>query len=344
MSQIDNSAPTVLVTGAAGYIGSQMVLALVEAGFQVVGIDNLSRGFREAVLAGEFVQCDLGCSAGLDDVFSRFEIAAVMHFAAYAYVGESVAEPVLYYQNNVANTLNLLAAMQRHDVRSLIFSSTCSTFGEPQYVPIDELHPQQPINAYGRSKWMVEQILADLDRAHGLRSICLRYFNASGADPLGRVGIRSVPQTRLIPLVIQVASGRKRDISVFGRDYPTADGTCIRDYIHVSDLCQAHLLALQQLLAGAASNVYNLGNGQGFSVQQVIDTAQEVTQHAIRVVDGPRRPGDPAILIGDSRKARERLGWNPQFPDLRTIISHEWAWEQKMCGNGVGSYVASGQG
>jgi UDP-glucose 4-epimerase len=342
MSQIDNPAPTILVTGAAGYIGSHMVLALVEAGFQVVGIDNLSRGFREAVLVGEFVQCDLGCSAGLEDVFSRYEIAAVMHFAAYAYVGESVAQPLLYYQNNVANTLNLLAAMQRHAVQALIFSSTCSTFGEPRYVPIDELHPQQPINAYGRSKRMVEQILSDLDRAQGLRTVCLRYFNASGADPLGRVGIRSVPQTRLIPLVIQVASGRKHDISVFGRDYSTADGTCIRDYIHVSDLCQAHLLALKQLLAGGASNVFNLGNGQGFSVQQVIDTTQEVTGRKIRIVDGPRRPGDPAILIGDSRKARGQLGWKPEFPDLQTIISHEWAWEQKMCGNGVGSDAASG--
>lgn len=331
MPAADSSSPLILVTGGAGYIGSHMVLALADAGFRVVSLDNLSRGFREAVLVGEFVNCDLGSSAGLEQLFSTYQFAAVMHFAAYAYVGESVSHPELYYQNNVANTLNLLAAMQRHQVSSLIFSSTCSTFGEPQYVPIDESHPQLPINAYGRSKWMVEQILADLGQAHGLRSISLRYFNASGADPLGRVGIRSVPQTRLIPLVIQAASGRRANISVFGRDYATADGTCIRDYIHVTDLCQAHLLALNQLLDGGGSDVYNLGNGQGFSVQQVIDMAQEVTHRSIQVVEGPRRPGDPGILIGDGRKARAKLGWNPEFPDLRTIISHEWAWEQKMC-------------
>ncbi|MDB5388785.1 MAG: UDP-glucose 4-epimerase [Planctomycetaceae bacterium] len=329
--------PVILVTGGAGYIGSHMLLALSDAGFQVVSLDNLSRGFRDAVLTGDFVQCDLGSSSQLDRVFTTYKIAAVMHFAAFAYVGESVSHPEMYYQNNVANTLNLLVAMQRYEVRTLIFSSTCSTFGEPKYVPIDEVHPQNPINAYGRSKWMVEQILADFDRAHGLRAICLRYFNASGADPQGRVGIRSVPQTRLIPLVIQAASGRRPDISVFGRDYPTLDGTCIRDYIHVSDLCQAHLLALKQLLGGGPSQAYNLGNGHGFSVQQVIETAQDVTGKSIRVIDGPRRPGDPAILIGDSRKARTELGWNPQFPDLRTIIEHEWAWEQKLAKSAVGN-------
>lgn len=329
----DSAKPlTILVTGGAGYIGSHMVLALVNAGFQVVTVDNLCRGYREAVLAGDFVQCDLGSGSGLDQIFAAHKIAAVMHFAAFAYVGESVARPELYYQNNVVGTLSLLAAMQRHDVKSLIFSSTCATFGEPQYVPIDEQHPQHPINPYGRSKWMVEQILSDYGVAHGLKSVCLRYFNAAGADPLGRVGVRSVPQTRLIPVVVQAASGRLPNVSVFGRDYPTADGTCIRDYIHVSDLCQAHLLALKHLLSGGDSRVYNLGNGQGFSVQQVINTAREITGKTIPVVDGRRRPGDPAVLIGDSRRAREELGWNPEFADLRTIISHEWAWEQKMCG------------
>jgi UDP-glucose 4-epimerase len=331
MTDSNDALPIILVTGGAGYIGSHMLLALAGAGFRVVSVDNLSRGFRDAVLVGDFVQCDLESNSGLDEVFSTYDIAAVIHFAAFAYVGESVTAPGLYYQNNVVNTLNLLAAMRRHQVRSLIFSSTCSTFGEPQYVPIDEAHPQHPINAYGRSKWMVEQILADFGQAYGLRSVSLRYFNACGADPQGRVGNRSNPQTRLIPLVIQAASGRKPSIAVFGRDYATLDGTCIRDYIHVSDLCQAHLLALRHLLGGGASEVYNLSNGQGFSVQQVIEMAQEVTGRAIRVIDERRRPGDPAILIGDSRRAKERLGWSPEYPDLRTIISHEWAWEQKMC-------------
>lgn len=331
MSTPNEPPTTILVTGGAGYIGSHMLLVLAEAGFRVVSVDNLSRGFCEAVVVGDLVQCDLESSSALDEVFATYNISAVIHFAAYAYVGESVMQPELYYRNNVANTLNLLATMRRFQVRTLIFSSTCSTFGEPLYVPIDETHPQSPINPYGRSKWMVEQILGDFGRAYGLRSVSLRYFNACGADPLGRAGNRSVPQTRLIPLVIQAASGRKPSISVFGRDYPTPDGTCIRDYIHVSDLCDAHLLALKHLLDGGTSQVYNLSNGEGFSVQQVIDTACEITRRPIHVVDEPRRPGDPAILIGDSRRAKEVLGWVPKYSDLRTIISHEWAWEQKMC-------------
>jgi UDP-glucose 4-epimerase len=324
-------ADSILVTGGAGYIGSHMVLMLAEQGFDVVSADNLSRGFQQAVQAGEFVNCDLTDRAALDRLLASRPFSAVLHFAAFAYVGESVAQPDIYYRNNFVGSLNLLDAMRQHGVNSCIFSSTCSTFGEPQYVPIDENHPQHPINPYGRTKWMVEKVLADYGPAFGLNSICLRYFNAAGADPAGRVGNRSQPQVRLIPLVIQAASGRKPDVSVFGRDYATLDGTCIRDYIHVTDLCQAHLLALHRLLDGAESTTYNLGNGQGFSVQEVIDVAAEITGRKITVIDGPRRPGDPACLIGDSRRAQAELGWQPRFSDLRTIVAHEWVWEQQLC-------------
>ena len=322
---------SILVTGGAGYIGSHMVLMLAEEGYHVVTVDNLGRGFRGAVQAGELVECDLTDRAALDRLFATHHFDAVLHFAAFAYVGESVTQPDLYYRNNFVGTLNLVDAMRAHQVNSLIFSSTCSTFGEPQYVPIDEIHPQRPINPYGRTKWMVEKLLADYGSAFGLRSICLRYFNAAGADPAGRLGNRSEPQVRLIPLVIQAASGRKPQVAVYGRDYSTPDGTCIRDYIHVTDLCSAHLLALKRLQAGAESTAYNLGNGRGFSVQEVIDVAQEITGRKIVVVDGPRRPGDPACLIGDSRRAHAELNWQPRYSDLRMIVAHEWAWEQSLC-------------
>ena len=322
---------SILVTGGAGYIGSHMVLLLAEQGYDVVTVDNLGRGCRDAVLAGEFVPGDLTDPAALDRLFTARKFRAVLHFAALAYVGESVREPDIYYRNNFVGSLNLLDAMRWHGVDSLIFSSTCSTFGEPQYVPIDEAHPQHPINPYGRSKWMVEQVIADYGAAYGLKSVCLRYFNAAGADPAGRVGNRSQPQVRLIPLVIQAASGRVPKVSVFGRDYNTPDGTGVRDYIHVTDLCQAHLLALRRLLDGAGGTDYNLGNGQGFSVQEVIDVAREITGRPIHVVDEPRRPGDPACLIGDSRKAQAELGWEPRYSELRTIVAHEWQWEQHLC-------------
>lgn len=322
---------SILVTGGAGYIGSHMVLMLAEHGFDVVTIDNLSRGFQDAVLAGEFVEGDLTDAAVLDRVLGCRQFAAAIHFAALAYVGESVERPDLYYRNNVIGSINLFDALRRHGVERCIFSSTCSTFGEPLYVPIDEVHPQHPISPYGRSKWMVEQVLADYDATLGLKSICLRYFNAAGADPAGRIGNRSRPQVRLIPLVIQTASGRSPHVSVYGRDYATPDGTCIRDYIHVTDLCHAHLLAVQRLLEGAASTTYNLSSGRGVSVQEVIDVTQEITGRPIPVVDGPRRPGDPANLVGDSRRAQSELGWEPQYSDLRTIIAHEWNWEQQLC-------------
>jgi UDP-glucose 4-epimerase len=322
--------PRILVVGGAGYIGSHMVQLLVERGFDVVTFDNLVFGHREAVAGGEFLQGDLSDRDTLERVFATRRFDGVMHFAAYAFVGESVQDPAKYYRNNVVNTQNLLDAMRAHHVRNFIFSSTCAIFGEPQYVPIDEAHPKAAINPYGRTKWIVEQMLADYDQAYGLKSICLRYFNAAGADPQGRIGEEHEPETHLIPLVLQAASGVRSGITVFGRDYDTPDGTCIRDYVHVVDLAQAHLRALEQLLAGGGSQVFNLGNGRGFSVQEVIDTVRQVTGRPIKVVDGPRRAGDPARLVGDSRRARELLGWNPQFADIATIVEHAWNWEQRV--------------
>jgi UDP-glucose 4-epimerase len=319
----------VLIIGGAGYIGSHMFKRLGQLGCAVTTLDNLSSGHRDAVLCGDFVHGDLADKALLADVLQPGRFDAVMHFASFIQVGESVQQPAKYYANNVTNTLHLLDAMRAAGVQRFIFSSTAATFGEPQYTPIDELHPQHPINPYGRSKMMIEQVLEDYDRAYGLKSVCLRYFNAAGADPDGELGERHDPETHLIPLVLQAASGRRADIAVFGRDYDTPDGTCIRDYIHINDLCEAHWLALQSLMRGAESQRYNLGNGAGFSVQEVIDAAQRVTGKPIAVRDAPRREGDPARLVADATLARQQLGWVPQFPDLETIVAHAWAWEQK---------------
>lgn len=320
----------VLVVGGAGYIGSHMVKQLALAGCKVTTLDNLVSGYRDAVLYGDFIEGDLADKALLDQLFAQHQFDAVMHFASYIQVGESVQKPAMYYANNVANTLNLLDAMNVAGVKNFIFSSTAATFGEPQYSPIDELHPQLPINPYGRSKLIVEQVLNDYDRAYGLKSVCLRYFNAAGADPDGQLGERHEPETHLIPLVLQAASGRRPSISVFGRDYDTPDGTCIRDYIHITDLCEAHWLALLSLVNGAGSQRYNLGNGQGFSVQEVIDTALQITGKKICVVDAPRREGDPARLVADSRLAMQNLGWQPRFSALDVMISHAWNWEQGL--------------
>jgi UDP-glucose 4-epimerase len=317
----------ILVVGGAGYIGSHMVKMLLSAGHELVIFDNLSSGHRDAVLGGEFVLGDLADMAMLDSVFSEHCPQAVMHFASFIEVGESVRRPDIYYRNNFCNTLNLLDAMVAHDVKHFIFSSTAAVFGEPDYVPINESHASRPVNPYGRSKWMVEQILTDYDQAFGLKSVCLRYFNAAGADPDGQLGERHEPETHLVPLILQVASGRRFDIQVFGRDYDTPDGTCIRDYIHIVDLCSAHLLALYYLADGNKSDQFNLGNGEGFSVQQVIDTVKKVTGRNVNVLDGPRRAGDPARLIADATKARIILGWKPIFPQLEVIVKHAWAWE-----------------
>ncbi len=316
----------VLVVGGAGYIGSHMVKRLGQFGCQVTTLDDLSSGHHDAVLNGDFVQGSIADVNLLDRLLGR-GFDAVMHFASFIQVGESVQQPAKYYQNNVVNTLKLLEAMRAHGIQNFIFSSTAATFGEPQYTPIDERHPQQPINPYGRSKRMIEEVLADYDAAYGLKSVCLRYFNAAGADPEGQLGERHEPETHLIPLVLQVASGRRPHISVFGRDYDTPDGTCIRDYVHIADLCEAHWLALQSLMNGGPSQAYNLGNGHGFSVQEVIDTAEAVTGRKIAVVNAPRREGDPARLVADATLARKQLGWQPQYADLATIIAHAWKWE-----------------
>jgi UDP-glucose 4-epimerase len=319
----------ILVVGGAGYIGSHMVKMLTAQGHAVVTFDNLSSGHRDAVLGGEFVLGDLADQAALDNVFKLYQPEAVMHFASFIQVGESVRKPDMYYRNNFSNTLNLLDAMVAHQVKHFIFSSTAAVFGEPDYVPIDEAHPNRPVNPYGRSKWMVEQVLADYDLAYGLKSVCLRYFNAAGADPEGLLGERHDPETHLIPLILQAASGRRDTIQVFGRDYDTPDGTCIRDYIHIVDLCSAHALALAHLTQGGQSERYNLGNGAGFSVQQVIDTVERVTDNTVTVIDGPRRAGDPARLVADATRARNELGWKPEFAELEQIVAHAWAWEQK---------------
>jgi len=318
--------PKVLVVGGAGYIGSHMVKMLGRLGCEVVTLDDLSSGHRDAVLCGRFVAGDMADRRVLDAVLAD-GVDAVMHFASFIQVGESVREPAKYYRNNVVNTLALLDAMRDHGVLRFIFSSTAATFGEPQYVPIDEAHPQAPINPYGRSKWMIEQILKDYDAAYDMKSVSLRYFNAAGADPEGELGERHDPETHLIPLVLQAAAGIRPNVSVFGRDYPTPDGTCIRDYIHIEDLCSAHWLALQSLMGGGSSAAFNLGNGNGFSVQEVIDTARKVTSRPIAVVEGPRREGDPARLVADSTAIRTQLGWQPQYPDLETIVAHAWRWQ-----------------
>lgn len=323
-------ALSVLVVGGAGFIGSHMVAALLERGAHVATLDNLSSGHRDAVLGGEFIPLDLADRKGLADLFAARRFDAVMHFASFIQVGESVREPAKYYANNVANTLNLLDTMVTHGVRRFIFSSSAAVYGNPLTVPIREDHPRAPINPYGRTKAMVEDILADYDRAYGLKSICLRYFNAAGADPAGRLGERHEPETHLIPLVLRAASGRLPEVSVFGRDYDTPDGACIRDYVHVTDLAEAHWLALERLLDGGESAAYNLGNGNGFSVAEVIESARKVTGRAIPVVDAPRREGDPPRLVADARRAKGELGWRPRYEALDTLISHTWAWEQRM--------------
>lgn len=319
----------VLVVGGAGYIGSHMVKMLSKAGHDVTTLDNLSNGYKDAVLYGDFVEGDIADESLLNKLFSETKFDGVMHFASYIQVGESVEKPSMYYRNNVCNTHTLLNAMIEHDIKCFIFSSTAATFGEPEYTPIDEAHPQKPINPYGHSKLMVEQILADFDHAYGLKSVSLRYFNAAGADPEGELGERHIPETHLVPLVLQAASGRRDNITIFGTDYDTPDGTCLRDYIHIKDLCSAHLLGLEHLVAGGESKAYNMGNGLGYSIKEVIDVAKKVTGTDFEVKLGERRDGDPARLVADSSLLQKELGWEPEFTQLEDIILHAWEWEKK---------------
>lgn len=320
-----------LVIGGCGYIGSHMVSQLLHAGYHVVILDDLSTGFETAIEVDspKLVVGDVGDGALLNTLFSAEKFDGVLHFASLIQVGESVIEPARYYRSNVAKTLTLLEAMVEHDVGPLIFSSTAAVFGEPEYSPINEAHPQAPINPYGCSKYMVEQILEDFDRAYGLKSVSLRYFNAAGADPGGQIGERHDPETHLIPLALHAVLGVKPPLKVFGRDYPTPDGTCVRDYIHVTDLAEAHLRALEYLWAGKPTAQFNLGNGNGFSVQEVLNAVERVTGQPVPHDDAPRRDGDPANLVADSRAAKSVLGWSPQYGDLDTIVAHAWAWEQK---------------
>jgi UDP-glucose 4-epimerase len=320
----------ILVTGGAGYIGSHCCKELSKKGFQPVTIDNLVYGHKNFVRWGEFFQGDVGDSAHLKKCLAQFKIDAVMHFAAYAYVGESVEDPAKYYENNLGNTIQLLHAVLDHNIKYFVFSSTCATYGNPQKTPIDEGHPLNPINPYGKTKRMIEEILQDYQNAYGLKYISLRYFNAAGADPDAEVGEDHDPETHLIPLVLDAAGGKRKSIKVFGTDYETPDGTCIRDYIHVTDLARAHILALQRLQGGADSSVYNLGNGQGFSVLEVIEHARKITGKNIAVENSGRRPGDPPVLIASNAKAVKELGWKPQYADIDDIIGTAWEWHKKI--------------
>lgn len=318
----------VLVAGGAGYIGSQVALDLAHKGHQPVIYDNLSKGHQAAVKAGRLVEGDLNDSGLLRKVMTEEKIEAVIHLAAYSLVGESVLDPGKYFQNNIANGIILLDAMRACDVKYFVLSSTAAVYGEPETTPITEEHPKNPTNPYGFSKLTLEGILAAYDRAYGLRYISLRYFNAAGADPDAEIGEDHDPESHLIPIVLQTALGKRDNIQLFGTDYPTPDGTCIRDYIHVADLSQAHLLALKSLTNGAPSNIYNLGNGHGYSNLEVIETARQVTGKEVKVVKAPRRPGDPATLVASSERIKQELGWSPKYPKLEEIISTAWNWHQ----------------
>lgn len=319
----------ILVLGGAGYIGSHTVYELIDAGRDVVVVDNLQTGFRAAVHPNaRFYEVDIRDRAALSQVFEQETIEGVIHFAACSQVGESMTAPLKYYDNNLYGTMVLLDVMTAHCVDKIVFSSTAATYGEPERVPILETDRTEPTNCYGETKLSMEKMMKWVSQAHGLRFIALRYFNACGAHPSGKIGEAHNPETHLVPLILQVPNGQRAQISIFGEDYATPDGTCIRDYIHVCDLAQAHILALDYLLAGNDNNVFNLGNGVGFSVREVIETAREVTGHPIPAKVEPRRAGDPAQLIASSEKAKSVLGWKPQYDDLRTIIQTAWDWHR----------------
>lgn len=320
---------TLLVVGGAGYIGSHMVKMLALAGHSVVVLDNLSTGFADAARYGTLVVGDIADRPFLKTLFTKYTFSGVLHFGAFSQVNQSLRDPAGYYRNNVACSLNLLDVAVAWGTPPIVFSSTAAVYGEPHKIPIPETHPLSPINPYGESKRMVETILADYERAYGLRWAALRYFNAAGADPDGELGERHDPETHLIPLVLQTAVGLRPAISLYGNDYPTPDGTCIRDYVHVEDLCAAHLLALHHLKNGGMSRAWNLGNGAGFSVTELLATARKITGCAIPAEIAPRRPGDPARLIADASDAIRILDWTPRYPNLETIIRHAWTWTRK---------------
>lgn len=318
----------IMVTGGAGYIGSHTVAELLARNEEVVVVDNLQQGHRDAVLGGKLYVGDLRDADFLDTVFKENEIEAVIHFAANSLVGESMQNPGKYYHNNVYGTLCLLEKMNEYGVRKIVFSSTAATYGEPENVPIVESDRTLPTNAYGETKLAMEKMMRWFDTAHGIKYVSLRYFNAAGAHASGKIGEDHSPETHLIPIILQVALGKRPHISIFGDDYATPDGTCIRDYIHVTDLSDAHILAVEKLRRGEDSSVYNLGNGKGFSVKEVVDIARKVTGHAIPAVIEPRRAGDPAVLIASSERTRAELGWKPRHDSLEQIIESAWAWHQ----------------
>jgi UDP-glucose 4-epimerase len=318
---------TLLVIGGCGYIGSHMVKCLLNAGHRVVVLDDLSGGYRDALLGGELVVGDFGEREVLGALFRSRRFDGVLHFASLIQVGESMRDPALYYRCNMAKVLTLLEAVRDHHVPALVFSSSAAVYGEPSRIPIDESHPCLPINPYGMTKHVVETMLRDFSAAYGLHTVALRYFNAAGADSIGRLGERHQPESHLIPLALQAALGARPALTVFGRDYDTPDGTCIRDYVHVDDLADAHLLALEYLWNGGASTAFNLGNGAGFSVQQVIDMVKTVSGVPVPVEESARRDGDPARLVADATRARQVLGWAPRYGNLETIVRHAWRWE-----------------
>ncbi|MGB9756857.1 MAG: UDP-glucose 4-epimerase GalE [Candidatus Bipolaricaulaceae bacterium] len=316
----------ILVTGGAGYIGSHTVKELLRAGYEVVVLDDLSSGHRELVLTEHFVQADVRDRKALRAAFRRYPIRAVMHFAALTSVPESVADPGRYYEVNLLGTLNLLEAMREFGVKTIVFSSSAAVYGDPQKIPIPEDHPTRPKSPYGRTKLMVEEILCDYARAYGFSYVSLRYFNAAGSDPAGRIGEWHEPERHLIPIVLEAALGKRPYVEIFGTDYETPDGTGVRDYIHVVDLAQAHVLALRYLEAGGKSGIYNLGIGRGYSVREVIEVCRKVTGREIPVREGPRRPGDPAVLVADPTRAQEELGWKPVYTALEPLVETAWRW------------------
>ncbi len=320
---------TILVTGGAGYVGSHACKALAQAGYRPITYDSLIRGHRDAVRWGPLVEADLADGDRLGDTIKRFDVAAVLHFAAFAYVGESVREPGLYFRNNVANSLTLLESMRSAGLRHIVFSSTCATYGVPDRVPIVESTPQRPVNPYGESKLMVERMLHWYGAAHGFTHAALRYFNAAGADPDTEIGEDHQPETHLIPLVLETALGRRSHLDVLGTDYATPDGSAVRDYIHVQDLADAHVKALELLLKGGLSISVNLGTGVGHSVREVIAAAERVTGRRVPRREAPRRPGDPPVLVADASRARELLGWTPKISDLDSILKTAWAWHSR---------------